>query len=234
MNLADLIPPQWAELTDRLVKTDSFRCLSEFVTSEYGRKPVYPSADRIFRALELTPPQSVKAVMLGQDPYHGPGQAHGLCFSVPEGVRPPPSLKNIFRELANDLGHPLPANGNLEPWARQGVLLLNAVLTVRDGQPGAHAGIGWEDFTDGLIGTLSRTANDPLVFILWGRHAARKQALIDTSKHLVIRSPHPSPLSAHRGFFGSHPFSRTNEFLSSKGGRPVDWSLPCPANLGLA
>ncbi len=198
--------------------------LQQFVESERDRYPVYPPADQVFAALHLTPLERVKVLILGQDPYHGPGQAHGLCFSVRSGTALPPSLRNIFTELRDDLGLEPPSSGDLTPWARQGVLLLNATLTVRAGQAGSHQGQGWETFTDQVI----RTVNDKpetVVFVLWGNPARRKASLIDQSRHVVIESPHPSPLSAHRGFFGSKPFSRANQALIAAGREPVDWSL---------
>jgi len=186
---------------------------------------VFPKGADYFRALDLTPPGKVKVVILGQDPYHGEGQAHGLSFSVKPGVRIPPSLVNIYKELQNDLGIPPARHGFLEHWAKQGVLLLNSVLTVEMGMAAAHQGKGWEKFTDAVI----RAVNDlpqPVVFILWGSYAQKKAAFVDTSKHLVIKSPHPSPLSAHNGFFGTRPFSRANDFLVSRGYTPIDWKLP--------
>ncbi|MCR6661480.1 MAG: uracil-DNA glycosylase [Asticcacaulis sp.] len=188
-------------------------------------KRIFPKGADYFRALDLTPPEKVRIVILGQDPYHGEGQAHGLSFSVRPGVRIPPSLVNIYKELQGDLGIPAARHGFLEHWAKQGVLLLNSVLTVEMGMAAAHQGKGWEKFTDAVI----RSVNDlpqPVVFILWGSYAQKKAAFVDTSKHLVIKSVHPSPLSAHNGFFGTKPFSRANEFLASKGYAPIDWKLP--------
>jgi len=198
--------------------------LQEFVARERALHPVYPGPDEVFAALHLTPYSEVKVLILGQDPYHGPGQAHGLCFSVRDGVPPPPSLVNIFKELESDLGIPRPRSGNLEPWARQGVLLLNATLTVRARQAASHQGKGWERFTDAVI----RAVNDKqerVVFILWGASARKKRSLVDRSRHVVIESAHPSPLSAHAGFLGSRPFSRANEALVEAGREPVDWRL---------
>lgn len=190
-----------------------------------GRKTIFPHSSCWFRALELTPIEQVRVVILGQDPYHGDGQAHGLSFSVPPGQRIPPSLANIYKELATDL-HIAPArHGCLETWARQGVLLLNAVLTVERGKPASHQGRGWERFTDAVVRAADRQLH-PIVFILWGAHAQKKAAFVDQTRHLVIRSAHPSPLSAHNGFFGSRPFSRANEFLAAHGREPVDWRLP--------
>ena len=204
--------PYWAEL-------------QQFVATERGRATVYPATDEVFAALHLTPYAEVKAVILGQDPYHGPNQAHGLCFSVRPGVPPPPSLQNIFKELEADLGLPPPRHGCLDSWARQGVLLLNASLTVRAGKAASHQGKGWETFTDEVLRAVN-TKPEPVVFILWGASARRKKALIDTSRHVVIESPHPSPLSASSGFFGSRPFSRANAALVEAGRTPIDWSLP--------
>jgi uracil-DNA glycosylase len=198
--------------------------LQEFVAAERAGATVYPPPDEVFAALHLTPYAEVKVLILGQDPYHGPGQAHGLCFSVRRGVAPPPSLQNIFKEMESDLGVPPPDHGCLDAWARQGVLLLNATLTVRARQAASHQKKGWETFTDAVI----RVVNDKperVVFILWGASARRKRTLIDTSRHVIVESAHPSPLSAHNGFFGSKPFSRTNEALIAAGREPVDWRL---------
>jgi uracil-DNA glycosylase len=198
--------------------------LQQFVARERREHPVYPPADEVFAALHLTPYADVKVMILGQDPYHGPGQAHGLCFSVRQGVRVPPSLANIHKELHADVGVPIPDHGNLEPWARRGVLLLNATLTVRGGAAGSHQKHGWETFTDQVIRVVD-AKTDPVVFVLWGASARRKRALIDTTRHTVVESAHPSPLSAHNGFFGSRPFSRTNAALIAAGREPVDWDL---------
>lgn len=184
---------------------------------------IYPPGDLIFNALDSTPFEQVKVVILGQDPYHGPGQAHGLCFSVREGVELPPSLRNIFRELADDLGCRPPDNGNLQRWADQGVLLLNAVLTVERGRAGAHQGRGWERFTDRVVAELN-AHRDGLAFLLWGSYAIRKGAAIDRGRHLVLTAPHPSPLSAHRGFFGCRHFSKANEWLLERGEQPIRWA----------
>ena len=199
--------------------------LRRFLLQEYRSTTVYPDMYDIFNALHWTPYEEVKVVLIGQDPYHGPGQAHGLSFSVKPGVAVPPSLQNMFKELHDDLGCPIPNHGYLESWARQGVLLLNTVLTVRRGQPNSHKGKGWEIFTDRVIETLNER-DRPAVFLLWGSHAQAKLRLIDTRKHAVIRSPHPSPLSAHRGFFGSRPFSKTNRFLREMGWPEIQWQLP--------
>lgn len=202
-----------------------WQTLQEFVAAERAAHPVYPAPEEVFAALHLTPYAAVKVLVLGQDPYHGAGQAHGLCFSVRDGVAFPPSLENIFTELVDDLGVARPTSGNLEPWARQGVLLLNATLTVRARTAGSHQGKGWETFTDAAIRAVD-DKDDTVVFVLWGAYARKKKALVDTDRHVVIESPHPSPLSAHRGFFGSKPFSRANAALVAAGRAPVDWALP--------
>ena len=185
---------------------------------------IYPPGRFIFNAFDKTPFDRVKVVLLGQDPYHGPGQAHGLCFSVPQGIKPPPSLINIFKELQNDLGIPIPESGNLEKWAAQGVLLLNSILTVRAGEPASHSRIGWENFTDEVIRTISNRKSG-VVFLLWGRFAQDKQVLVDETRHHVLKAAHPSPFSAERGFFGCRHFSRTNDLLMKDGLDPVDWRL---------
>ena len=202
-----------------------FKDLISFVETEYDHKVIYPKKNEIFNAFRQTPYEEVKVVILGQDPYHGAGQAHGLSFSVNPQVPTPPSLKNIFKELQADIGCSIPNNGYLVPWAKQGVLLLNTVLTVRDSQPASHRNKGWEQFTDEVIRTISRREK-PVVFMLWGRHAQEKKKLIDLNKHLIIESVHPSPLSAHRGFFGSKPFSQANKFLQAHGEQPIDWQIP--------
>lgn len=199
--------------------------LQQFVDQERRRATVYPPQHEVFTALHLTPYRDVKAVILGQDPYHGPNQAHGLCFSVRRGVPPPPSLQNIFKELENDLGCSPPGHGCLDHWARQGVLLLNASLTVRAGRAASHQGKGWEKFTDEVLRAVAAKP-ERVVFILWGSAARRKKALIDTSVHTVIESTHPSPLSADNGFFGSRPFSRANAALEGAGREPIDWQIP--------
>lgn len=208
---AEFAQPYWAEL-------------QAFVDVERQAGPVFPPATEVFAALHLTSFADVKVVILGQDPYHGVGQAHGLCFSVRPGTGLPPSLRNIFRELHDDLGVEVPRSGDLTAWARQGVLLLNTTLTVRAGQAASHQGRGWEHFTDQVIRAVDAKP-EPVVFILWGAAARRKKALIDASRHAVIESAHPSPLSASNGFFGSRPFSRANEALVAAGRDPVDWSL---------
>ncbi len=198
--------------------------LCEFVDAERARHPVYPAPDRVFAALHLTSYADTRVVILGQDPYHGPGQAHGLSFSVPDGVAVPPSLANIQRELHDDLGLEPPGHGNLEVWARRGVLLLNSTLTVRGGEAGSHQGRGWERFTGRILEVID-AKDHPVVFLLWGAAAQRAGESIDTDRHRVIASAHPSPLSAHRGFFGSRPFSRANDALVAAGLEPIDWSL---------
>lgn len=200
--------------------------LRSFLSAEKSSgKRIFPKGSEYFRALDLTPLDKVRVVILGQDPYHGPGQAHGLCFSVLPGVRTPPSLVNIYKELRSDLGIVPPRHGFLEHWARQGVLLLNSVLTVEMGQAASHQGKGWERFTDAVIAQVNARA-EPVVFMLWGSYAQRKAGFVDTGRHLVLKAPHPSPLSAHNGFFGCRHFSKANAFLESRGGMPIDWALP--------
>jgi uracil-DNA glycosylase len=199
--------------------------LQSFVTQERRNGEVYPPPDDVFAALHLTPYEHTKVMVLGQDPYHGAGQAHGLCFSVRRGVPIPPSLRNIYTELRDDLGIEPPHHGNLEAWARQGVLLLNTTLTVRAGQAASHQGKGWETFTDVVFRAVDAKP-DRVVFVLWGNAARRKKSLVDLSRHVVIESAHPSPLSAHNGFFGSRPFSRINAALTEAGHTPIDWTLP--------
>lgn len=214
----------WNPILRREFDEPYWASLQSFVAAERASHTVYPPHDEVFRALHLTPYGSVKALILGQDPYHGPGQANGLAFSVADGVDIPPSLRNIHAELETDLGVARPGHGRLEAWAEQGVLLLNATLTVRARSAGSHQKHGWETFTDRVIGAVS-DRREPVVFILWGSFARKKKELIDTARHTVIESPHPSPLSAHRGFFGSRPFSRTNEALRGYGLDPIDWAL---------
>lgn len=199
-----------------------FAALTDFIRDEYRTQKIYPPAAQIFRAFAECPFDATNVVVLGQDPYHGAGQANGLCFAVNAGVPPPPSLKNIFKELDGDLGHPVSRDADLTRWADQGVLLLNATLTVRGGQAGSHHNKGWERFTDAAIAALSRERQG-LVFLLWGNHARRKGAGIDRTRHLVLESAHPSPLSAHTGFFGNHHFSQANAYLMARGARPIDW-----------
>ena len=199
-----------------------FSQLTAFVRSEYASHTVYPAGSNIFAAFDACPFERVRVVILGQDPYHEPGQAHGLCFSVNDGVQFPPSLVNIFKEIASDLGVPMPESGNLMRWARQGVLLLNSTLTVRAHQAGSHQNRGWETFTDAVIHRLA-TECEHIVFILWGSYAQRKGAFIDCNRHCVLQSPHPSPLSAYRGFFGNKHFSSANAYLMQHGYKPIDW-----------
>ena len=216
------IDESWKHRLAAEFEKEYFQTLVEFVKQEYAATKVYPPAKQIFNAFDLCPFNNVKVVILGQDPYHGPGQAHGLCFSVPEGIDAPPSLMNIFKEIERDLSIPYPPSGNLTRWAEQGVLLLNATLTVRAHQAGSHQNKGWETFTDSVIRLLSNE-RDHLAFLLWGAYAQQKGAYIDTSRHLVLKSPHPSPLSAHRGFFGNNHFSKINDFLLSSGDEPIKW-----------
>jgi len=214
----------WKEALREEFGKPYFSALTEFLREEKKHQVIYPPGPKIFSAFNYTPLPSVKAVILGQDPYHGPGQAHGLCFSVPDGVPMPPSLKNIFKELNVDLGIAPPASGNLEGWARQGVLLLNTTLTVRQSKPASHAGKGWEILTDEVIRTLSKYRAG-IVFLLWGKHAQQKIPLIDKSKHFVLTAAHPSPFSAYAGFFGCKHFSKTNELLHNNGLETIKWEL---------
>lgn len=214
----------WQDLLKDEMEKDYYQKLRQFLIQEYRSRTIYPDMHDIFNALHLTAYRDVKAVILGQDPYHGPNQAYGLSFSVKEGVRTPPSLVNIYKELASDLGCYIPDNGCLTKWAEEGVLLLNATLTVRAGQPNSHSKIGWETFTDYIIKLLN-DRKDPIVFILWGNNARKKKAMISNSQHYIIESVHPSPLAASRGFFGSKPFSKTNRFLESIGEEPIDWQI---------
>ncbi len=216
------IEASWKQRLAHEFEKDYFVKLTEFVRSEYVRTMVYPPARLIFNAFDHCPFDATKVVIIGQDPYHGPGQAHGLCFSVMEGVPNPPSLQNIFKEIQSDLGKPLPANGDLTRWAQQGVLLLNATLTVQAHQAGSHQRKGWEEFTDAAIRSLAEE-REHLVFILWGAYAQKKGAFIDRNKHLVLTSAHPSPLSAYNGFFGNKHFSRANEYLKAHGIAEIDW-----------
>ena len=219
-----VLEASWKGVLKEEFEKPYFKELTEFVKSEYAVSTVYPHPRNIFSAFNLTPFDAVKVVILGQDPYHGAGQAHGLSFSVIEGVRNPPSLQNIFKEIESDTGEkPDTANGDLSRWAKQGVLLLNSTLTVLAGSPGSHQGKGWEQFTDAVIKALS-DKREHLVFILWGNYAKAKGAHIDRSKHLVIESPHPSPFSAHSGFFGSKPFGKANEYLVAHGLQAIIWS----------
>lgn len=217
------IEPSWKEVLASEWNEEYFRKLTDFVRSRYGSAVIYPPASRIFAAFDACPFDKVKVVILGQDPYPGFGQANGLCFSVNPGIALPRSLQNIYTELSSDLGQPAPATGDLSGWARQGVLLLNSTLTVEAGAPASHQGRGWETFTDAAIRRLAEQ-REGLVFILWGSYAQRKGEFIDRNRHCVITSAHPSPLSASRGFFGSHPFSRANAYLLSRGLTPIDWT----------
>lgn len=219
-----MISNDWKDALSAEFSKDYYKKLFLFIRDEYSRDTIYPKADDIFNAFHLTPLANVKVVILGQDPYHNVGQAHGLCFSVQKGVEIPPSLVNIYQELHDDLGCPIPHHGNLTSWAEQGVLLLNTVLTVRAHRAASHQGMGWEQFTDAAIRAVE-TLDRPVVYILWGRPAAQKNKMITNPKHLVLEAPHPSPLSAYRGFFGSRPFSQANRFLEENGVGPVDWTI---------
>ncbi len=219
-----IIEEGWKQVLMEEFQSPYFSSLKEFLVEEKRTHKVFPPGNLIFNAFAHTPFNRVKVVILGQDPYHGRGQAHGLCFSVPRGVPQPPSLVNIFKELHSDLGIPVPAHGNLEPWADQGVLLINATLTVRENQAGSHQNRGWESFTNRVIERTSELQNG-VVFLLWGRYAQAKEGLIDGNKHLVLKAAHPSPLSAHNGFFGCRHFSRTNEYLEQQGKEAIDWKL---------
>jgi uracil-DNA glycosylase len=216
------IGPSWKSLLEAEFDKGYFKELTGFVKEEYQKHTIYPPGGQIFNAFDLCPVEDTRVVIIGQDPYHGPGQANGLCFSVREGMPMPPSLVNIFKELKGDLGNEIPSHGSLERWAQQGILLLNATLTVRAHQPGSHQNKGWEEFTDAVIRLLSEK-KDGLVFILWGAYAQRKGEIIDSQKHFVIKSPHPSPFSAHRGFFGSKPFSKANNYLLKNGKESINW-----------
>jgi len=218
------IEQSWKEVMMEEFEQPYFSDLKKFLVEEKAKYPIYPPGSHIFEAFNKTPFPNVKVVILGQDPYHGPGQAHGLCFSVPDGIVFPPSLNNILTELNNDLNIPLPKSGNLTAWAEKGVLLLNATLTVRANQAGSHQGRGWEIFTDSVIKKLS-DHSEKIVFLLWGRYAQNKRQLIDTTKHFILEAPHPSPLSAYRGFMGCCAFSKTNKLLIESGLEPVDWRL---------
>lgn len=218
------IENDWKEALSEEFKKDYYKKLYRFVNEEYKTKVIYPPANDIFNAFHFTPLKDVKVVIIGQDPYHNEGQAHGLCFSVKKGVDVPPSLVNIYKEMQDDLGTKIPNHGELTKWAEQGVLMLNTVLTVRAHQANSHQGMGWEQFTDAAIQAVEKE-DRPLVYILWGRPAMRKKTMIHNPKHLVIESPHPSPLSAYRGFFGSKPFSKTNDFLKTNGIEPIDWEI---------
>lgn len=219
------LPKSWQPIVGDELTKPYFRTLREFVDQEREKHTVYPPEGEVFTALRLTPFNKVRVFLLGQDPYHGPGQAHGLAFSVRPGVPTPPSLANMFRELRDDLGCTVPNNGYLVPWAEQGVLLLNAVLTVRAHQANSHKNKGWEKFTDAVLHAVG-ARDHPAVFVLWGAYAQKKVKLIDTAKHTIIQSAHPSPLSAHKGFFGSRPFSAVNRALAAAGKPEIDWQIP--------
>jgi uracil-DNA glycosylase len=214
----------WTDILGEEFHKPYYLDLKEFLKKEYSENTIYPSKNDIFNSLHYTAYQDVKVVLLGQDPYHGPNQAEGLSFSVKPDVPLPPSLRNMFKELHDDIGCPVPTEGSLIHWAEQGVLLLNTVLTVRQGKAHSHRGKGWEQFTDQVINRLNDRAK-PVIFMLWGKPAQSKKRLIDTSRHFIIESPHPSPLSAHRGFFGSKPYSKANEFLKEIGEKEIDWCL---------
>lgn len=216
------INEEWRELLQEEFDKPYFGELVEFVRSEYATHTVYPSGGNIFRALDLCPPSQVKVVIIGQDPYHGEGQANGLCFSVNDGVQFPPSLRNIFKEINSDLGTPIPTSGNLDRWAQQGVLMLNATLTVRAHEAASHAGHGWEQFTDAVIRELT-TRHPGVVYMLWGAYAGRKGAIVNPEENLILRCAHPSPLSAYNGFFGSRHFSKANAYLCEQGKEPIVW-----------
>ena len=218
------IEESWKNVLASQFESDYFVQLKSFLEEERLKHRIYPPGNRIFAAFDAVPFNEVKVVIIGQDPYHGPNQANGMCFSVNSGVEQPPSLKNIFKEINSDLGIPVPSHGDLTPWARQGVLLINAVLTVRAHQAQSHQNKGWEQFTGYAITQLS-SKRQGLVFLLWGRSARNKAALIDKQKHYILEAPHPSPLSANRGFFGCKHFSKTNEILKNEGKKPVDWSI---------
>ncbi|MFH5185487.1 uracil-DNA glycosylase [Paenibacillus sp. TAB 01] len=220
-----ILSNDWAGLLEAEFEKPYYKELRQFLKQEYSHHTIYPDMHDIFNALHLTSYANTKIVILGQDPYHGAGQAHGLSFSVKPGVPAPPSLQNMFKELRSDLGIDIPNHGYLVHWAEQGVLLLNTVLTVREGMPNSHKGMGWEQFTDQVIRLLN-DREEPIVFILWGSHAQQKAQLITNKRHEILRSAHPSPLSAHRGFFGSKPYSKANEFLNRHGEEEIDWRLP--------
>ena len=218
------IAPDWKELLAPEFEKPYFAALTQFVRQEYATHRIYPRGSNIFRAFDKCPFDKLKVFIIGQDPYHGPGQAHGMCFSVKRGTPPPPSLQNIFKEIKSDLGIDPPQHGELTSWADNGVLLRNTVLTVREGQPNSHKGMGWEQFTDRIIQLLNER-QQPMVFLLWGGNARSKARLITNPAHLVLQCAHPSPLSAYNGFFGCRHFSNTNEFLVSRGMKPIDWKL---------
>ncbi len=221
------MPPitnDWSKALSQEYKKDYYRKLFDFIGNEYNTKEIFPPGDDIFNAFHLTPLSEVKVVIIGQDPYHNVGQAHGLCFSVRPGIEAPPSLVNIYKELHDDLGCYIPDNGYLVKWAKQGVLMLNAVLTVRAHQPNSHQGMGWEEFTDAAIRAVNEK-DEPVVFLLWGSYAQKKASMLNNPKHLILKAPHPSPLSVYRGFWGCKHFSKTNEFLVANGLTPIDWQI---------
>lgn len=223
--MKQIIHNEWQEILQEEFQAPYYQQLRMFLKQEYEEQTIYPVMQDIWQAFELTPYNDVKVLILGQDPYHGPNQAHGLSFSVQKGVKIPPSLRNIYKELEEDLGIKPANHGDLTSWAKQGVFLLNTVLTVRQGQAYSHRGKGWEMLTDAVIRALNNR-EEPVIFLLWGNASIAKKALIDTKKHIVLTSPHPSPLSAHRGFFGSKPFSKINDALIDLGEEPIDWQLP--------
>lgn len=222
--MSNILKNDWKELLEDEFSKEYYQTLRQFLLEEYKTKKIYPDKHDIFNSLHFTPYKDIKVVILGQDPYHGPGQAHGLSFSVNPGIKTPPSLLNIYKELNSDLGCYIPNNGYLKKWADQGVLLLNTSLTVRAGEANSHKNIGWQIFTDKII-SLVNEKDDPVVFLLWGNNAIKKKDLITNKKHLILTSVHPSPLSASRGFFGSKPFSKINNFLISANKKPIDWQI---------
>lgn len=222
--MPSMLPDSWQAVLGGELDKPYFSQLNDFVEAERKEHRIFPPRDEVFAALEATPFDRVKVLILGQDPYHGDGQGHGLCFSVRPGVRTPPSLRNVFKEMKEELGQPVPDNGYLMPWAEQGVLLLNAVLTVREGEANSHKGKGWEKFTDAVIRAVSERP-DPAVFVLWGNYAKKKLPLIDTDRHVVIQGAHPSPLSA-KLFLGSRPFTQIDEAVKTQGHEPIDWRIP--------
>lgn len=223
--MEQLIQTDWKDILADTFHQPYFKQLSDFLEAEYKHQVIYPKKENLFEALNKTPYQQTQVLILGQDPYHGPNQAHGLSFSVLPGSKIPPSLRNIYKELESDLGYPAVQHGFLEAWANQGVLLLNTVLTVRDGQPNSHRQKGWEQFTDTIITELNKR-DEPVIFVLWGKPAQQKATMIDATKHTILTAPHPSPLSAYRGFFGSKPFSSINDTLLAMQKNPINWQLP--------
>jgi uracil-DNA glycosylase len=224
-DVPSMLPDSWETALGGELDKPYFKQLTDFVEDERREHRIFPPRDEVFAALEATPFDRVKVLILGQDPYHGEGQGHGLCFSVRPGVKTPPSLRNIFKELRDEMGYPVPDNGFLMPWAEQGVLLLNAVLTVREGEANSHKGKGWEKFTDAIIRKVNDRP-DPVIFVLWGGPAKKKKALIDDARHVILEAAHPSPLSAYSGFFGSRPFSKINRALAAWKQPEIDWRLP--------